>query len=285
MSNIEGLSSSQYAFRNNIVIQKYFYDEVDLGLSEPVYYKFKNKGRMKVANKFPDKIHSLDCFPRTLKNEPKLSYLKNLMSGIAEKLGFLNKDLDTNKLMVYLKIIYDNKYYFYDYDMDINYLRPYIESGKQKELEEMELDTRKYVWEDEHKTLSKSMKCKIMSIDRFKKQVQETTGIVFDAVQELLDSGEFIHNKLVADVSNLPLHTVERYVNVHKDEIDSHNRSVCGTDNYNDYLANMSMLDIDNAIVNLHFNKEKITIASVAKYANLHRNTVSRLNKVHNFIN
>lgn len=283
MNELDNLSSSQYAFRAGICLTKTFEDDEDY--YEDVYYTFKGEGRALVGQKYPNKIFYLSCFPYTFSYKPKKSDLEMMFIAISINLGFLNKDLHDEVLIKYLKIIFNQKYYMYDFNIDINKFKKQIQYGKSKELAEMNLSKKKYVWRKEYQTLSKSMKCKIMNEDRFKKVVTDTTEKVFDAVSKLLNEyDDFIHTGVIADITGLKASTLFDYIQVHKERINEHNKARYGTANYNEYISQKHLIDVENAIMNLKFQNKKVTIKNIADKTNLHRNTISKLNKKHHIL-
>lgn len=275
---MDDLSSSQYAFRSNICLQYYFYSDDDD--YDEVYYDFESKGNQLVAYKFKNHIHSLDCFPLKFSKQPKYSQLNFFLERMCYNLGFLNKHKNTNHLLRYIEIVIYNKYYMYNYNIDHRKYKQQIKKGKTMELEEMNFTTRKYMFLDEYKNLSKDMKIKIMNTDRYENLVTETTQVVLKAVTDLLSNyGDFIHNELIAEKTKLPLSTVQKYTEVHRDRINKHNKKNYGTDNYNEYQHECNIRDIKYEIMNAKIENTKPSIKQISEKLKLHRNTVSRLIK------
>jgi len=274
-------SSSQYAFNNNISLQEYYYLEGDE--YEDVYHKFKNKGVKKVAKRFKNKVHALSCFPFSFGLNTSHTKLKIVLNRNAIILGFLNKNIPGQTLINYLEIVLHNKYYMIDHNLKANDFLTQIKLGKNKELEEMQFEKRKYAWNENHKNLKKQLKIEIMNKDRFKKVVNENTDKIFYAVTDLLDNyNDFITTTIVAQRAKLKLTTTRKYIEVYREEIDSHNKARYGTSNHNEYLNLLSKEEIKNAVLNLHFKNKKVNIQNVADYTNLHRNTVAKINKKYN---
>lgn len=73
------------------------------------------------------------------------------------------------------------------------------------------------------------------------------------------------------------LNTIRKYMEVFRDEIDSHNEAVFGTANFNSYMKICSIYNITSAIDAIAELKEKISQRRVAKYASVHYNTVNNL--------
>jgi len=279
--SLDELSSSQYAFRSDICIYRDFYDDDDLRKAIKVFYPIRGV-EQEVALKFSEGVHTINCFPYNYNSIPKKSTVLMRLEQISLNLGFLNKHYDTQQLTTYIEIIIKNKYHRYNYSFDLKQFEDIINEGKDKELEEMNTDIRKYIWNKKHMNLNKSIKSRIMIRDRFKNDIMSNTSKVFDAVNNLLETDEFIHNKIISEMTKMPMTTLEKYVMVHKDEINNHNKSKYGTDNYNKYINAVTIKDIKDAVTMIEFANKKINISSVAKKSRLHRNTVSRLNKLYN---
>lgn len=271
-------SSSQFAFENNISLQEYYYFENDKHVD--VYHSFKYKGIRKVGKRFHDKVHSLSCFPFSFSSNTSRSKLKMVLDRNAFILGFLNKSKSNTLLIKYIDIVLSNKYYMINHNLYPEYFEMNINNGKDKELEEMEFEKRKYVWDKDYRSLSKQVKIEIMNRDRFKEIVSANTDKIFNAVTNLLDNySDFITVAIVAKHAGMNEVTTRKYIEVYREEIDSHNKSKYGTSNHNEYLTLLSKEDVTNAVFNLKFHKKKVNIQSVSTYTGLHRNTVSKINK------
>jgi len=278
---MKDLSSAQYAYQHGIILQEHYYLKSDEYID--VYYVFKKEGRLKVAKKFKDKVHSLSCFPLTFTKKPQKSNLKFVLYRNAIVLGFLNKKTPSKDLVNYIHKVISNKYYMYNYSLSAEYYEKIIDHGKNKELEEMDFETKRYIWYDNHQKLNKKLKCKIMNIDRFKITVNENTNKIFDAVTDLLNSyDDFITTILIAKHAKINYTTTKKYIGVYREEIDSHNKAKYGTSNHNQYLLLISKEEITNAISNLKFKSQKVNIQTVADYTTLHRNTVAKINRKFN---
>lgn len=274
------LSSSQYAFRNSIALTSYFYDENDYEKSRPVYHNFKDHGKVEVGRRFDEYIYALDCFPRKYKETPDKSTLIKMLSAISVNLGFLNKDKENKMLLSYLFRVIDNKYYMYGYEIDVDSFSRFIEIGKDLELEEMNLNTRRYMWHENHLNLKKSIKSSIMLKDRFKETVTRNTELIFDTVTDLLENyQDFISNELISKETGLPKHTISRYIKIHEDRISKHNKTNYGTDDYNKYVSEKNIGEVKHYIINANLKNEKIKIKDISEKLNLHRNTVSKIIK------
>lgn len=275
---MDNKSSSQYAFSNNIVLQECFY--LDSDEYENIYHTFRNKGKRKVAKKFKNKVHSLSCFPFSFGENTSSTKLKLVLDRNALILGFLNKNISNQTLINYLEIVLNNKYYMINHSLKATDFITRINIGKDKELAEMEFEKRKYVWNEEHKNLKKELKVEIMNKDRFKKVVTENTYKIFYAVTDLIDNyNDFITATIIAQRAGLNVITTSKYIEVYRDEIDSHNKAIYGTSNHNEYLMLLSKEEIKNAVINLRHKDKKINIQTVANFTKLHRNTVAKINK------
>lgn len=278
---LESLSTSQYAYRSGIVIQDYY--PLDEDQYQEVYYDFKEKNKQLVAKKYESGIHSLNCFPFTFYSKPNQSTVNYVLKTTCLKLGFLNKNKPTGVLSTYIDLIIKNKYYIYSFDLNVDNFIKHIDEGKSMELEEMDLDLRKYIWEDQYRTLSKNIKIKIMNKDRFAETKKETMDKMIDAVNYFIyETNDFIHNKIIADYSGLPLHTIKNYSGVFRKEIDQHNKNNYGCTSYHDYTLKINLDTVESCIINLIFKKKKINIANITreskniKDSELHRNTITK---------
>lgn len=277
------LSSAQFAHRNGICLMKYFYSKEEYNKSKPIYYDFKNKGKIEVGRRFNEHIFALDCFPRKYKETPSKSNLNKMLSAISFNLGFLNKDMSNKILLSYVFRVLDNKYYMYGYSIDIEQFDKFISYGKNKELEEINLNTRIYMWHNNYFNLNRKIKSSIMAKDRFKETVTKNTEIIFDTVMDLLENyNDFISNKIISDITGIPQRSVSRYVKIYEDKISEYNISKYGTNNYNKYIYDVHKDNIKNTIMNMKYNKEKINISKIANKLKLHRNTVSNIVNKHN---
>lgn len=101
-----------------------------------------------------------------------------------------------------------------------------------------------------------------------------------NAINNLINKGDVflntkaIHKELEDDLS---LHTIRGYMNVFRDEIDTHNRKVFGTDNFMKYKKVLSVHNIKRAINVLNEADERLSRRKVAKETGLHFNTVQNL--------
>ena len=112
------------------------------------------------------------------------------------------------------------------------------------------------------------------------KRRDKTSSLVKKAVNELLlTDNDFITAQSIRDglEDDVSLSTVRRYMEVFKDEIDSHNNRVFGTSNFITYKKTLSIHKIKGAIQILNDANERLSRRKVAKEAGVHFNPVQNL--------
>lgn len=306
----KNLSSSQYALKHSIKIYEDYISKDETKKATPLMYSFKRKlsifeieqkrlakergeiykveeeynPEVEVGLKYDDYVYTINCFPYNYSGLPKKTMIEMRMEKVALNLGFLNKGKTIESLYKYIDIIFKNKYEIYGHKFSDTKYKKIIKKGKNKELEEMEFDKRKYVWHKKYMNLSKSIKSKIMINERFGEEILKNTKNLCVAMNKLYMRDDFIHNKLVADISGMNIKTVEKYITTHKDKIDEHNEIKHNTTNYNTYINNVTLKEIKDSVARLKRKKKKLSISNISKEteSNIHRNTISRLNKKHN---
>lgn len=143
--------------------------------------------------------------------------------------------------------------------------------------EEMVLSTRKFNFT---KNISSKERRSLIMGFLNKRKTTDTLAKIENAIQWLIIEGNgFITvNEIVSACDGeYSKSTVKRYMNLLKDDIDTHNRKVFGTDNFVLYKKTLSIHKIKGAIQILNEANERLSRRKVAKEAGIHFNTVQNL--------
>lgn len=271
------VTSGKFAFDNDISLLRDYYSDEEYDNAKKVYYRYSSESELKlVALYFPDYYYSINCFPITFVKYPSEGTLWSVLTRNAFVLGYLNKDKDVSLLIEYLSIVYDNKYRRFNFKIDIEELSRYINYGKDKEDGEVEFGKKRYLFINNANRLNKKTKTKIMR--NFEKNDIKTENFhkIRDEVNFLCMGHDFITPKLVSDRTHIHYDTVRNYIPIFKEDIDSHNLSIHGTSNYNDYLYKAIDEDIRLAIGNLRHKGKKVNVSNIAKQSGISRHTITK---------
>lgn len=117
-----------------------------------------------------------------------------------------------------------------------------------------------------------------------RRKTTETLVKIENAIEWLTIEGSvFITSSSIRDTiksedeDNFSTSNIRRYMEIHRDSIDKHNRKVFGTDNFMSYKRMLSVHNIQEAIRVLEREGERLSQGRVAKTAGLHINTVHNL--------
>lgn len=133
------------------------------------------------------------------------------------------------------------------------------------------------------KTLTKQEIRNVVMTFINKRKSTYTLTIIENAIEWLTIEGSVfitsssIKEAIKSDDEDLSASNIRRYMTIHRERIDSHNRKVFGTDNFMSYKRMLSVHNIQDAIRVLDKEGERLSQGKVAKVSGLHINTVHNL--------
>lgn len=196
---------------------------------------------------------------------------------IINSLVFLNDDKTVDELVDFMYLYMVQFSSKNGYEPNKSYLRDLVDKSVERVDEEKCYQMRKFFFLK--KLSKKDVRSAVMGFLN-KRKKSETMDKIDSVIQWLcIESNKFITAKLISDElgDDLSVHTVRAYMNVFRDEIDTHNRKVFGTDNFMKYKKVLSVHNIKRAINVLNEADERLSRRKVAKETGLHVNTVQNL--------
>lgn len=196
---------------------------------------------------------------------------------IINSLVFLNDDKTVDELVDFMYLYMVQFSSKSGYEPNKEFLRGMVDKSIEGVDEEKCYQLRKFFFIK--KLSKKDVRSAVMSFLN-KRKKSETMDKIDSVIQWLcIESNKFITAKLISDElgDDLSVHTIRGYMNVFRDEIDTHNRKVFGTDNFMKYKKVLSVHNIKRAMSVLNEADEKLSRRKVAKEAGVHFNTVQNL--------
>lgn len=139
------------------------------------------------------------------------------------------------------------------------------------------LELRRYEWLGKFAKLPTAIKSSIRMKHLNRTTTEENTRRVENAIHELAQMKHFITSSSISDISNLSVRTVERYVPLYKEEIDSYNMSNFDTTNFHSYTKDQNVYRIIEAIREATALEKKLSKTDLAEATELTRMTIHRL--------
>lgn len=196
---------------------------------------------------------------------------------VVNSLVCLNEDAPVDDLVDFMYLYMMEFSSVRGYEPNKVYLRDLIDSCIEGLDEQRCYQFRKFFFVNKlDKNTTKSVVMSYLN----KRNKSEMVKNIDNVIQWLcIEGNKFITAQSIRDglEDDVSLSTVRRYMEVFKDEIDSHNNRVFGTSNFITYKKTLSIHKIKGAIQILNDANERLSRRKVAKEAGVHFNTVQNL--------
>lgn len=196
---------------------------------------------------------------------------------IVNSLVFLNEDKTVDELVDFMYLYMVEFASKRGYEPNKVFLREMIDKSIDGVDEERCYQLRKFFF---IKKLSrKDVRKAVMSFLN-KRKKSETLDKIDSVIQWLcIESNKFITANLISEElgDEISIHSIRNYMSVFRDEIDSHNLKVFGTENFMKYKKVLSLHNIKRAMKVLNDANESLSRRRIAKEAGVHFNTVRKL--------
>jgi len=228
-----------------------------------------------VARRYEEMFPVVSCWISPLVSRDKLS---GVLYKTALKFRYINKDRGMDLCYGYLDALCRD---FLDRDnllYDREVLYGFVEAAYDTDVHVDEIsELRRYKWIGKFAMLPTHLKSRIRMKHLNRTTTEENTRKVESAVYTLAEMKHFITSANIAEVSELSVRTVERYVPMYKEEIDSYNMSNFDTTNFHSYTKDQNVYRIIDAIREATALEKKLSKTDLAEATELTRMTIHRL--------
>ena len=139
------------------------------------------------------------------------------------------------------------------------------------------VELKKYRWVGKFALMPMKLKQSIIMTHNNKTKTEENIRAIEAALEMLKDTDMFITKETLAQESKLSFDVVTRYVSIYRDDINTHNLSVAGTDNFKQYVRDQNISRIVDAIEATQGLQDKLSKTDLADELELSRMTIHRL--------
>lgn len=228
-----------------------------------------------VARRYEEMFRVVSCWISPNVSRDRLS---SVLYKTAIKFRYLNQDRDIDLCYGYLDALCKD---FLDKEnllFDRKVLYGVVESAYDVEYSVDDIsELRRYKWIGKFAGLPTHLKSKIRMNHLNRTTTEENTRKVEGAIYELAHMKHFITSSNVSDMSGLSTRTVERYIPLYKEEIDSYNMSNFDTTNFHSYIKDQNVYKIIDAIKEATALEKKLSKTDLAEATELTRMTIHRL--------
>ena len=204
--------------------------------------------------------------------------LPRMFYQLALKLKYLNEDKGIDVVFGYMDL-YCKEYVDRDgFEFSREKLYDMVESAYNVDVRLAEIvELRKYRWVGKFALMPMKLKQSIIMTHNNKTKTEENIRAIEAALEMLKDTDMFITKETLAQESKLSFDVVTRYVSIYRDDINTHNLTVAGTDNFKQYVRDQNISRIVDAIEATQGLQDKLSKTDLADELELSRMTIHRL--------